>query len=152
VSCRPPPKHAVPVVCGIIEHRKRFLAALRGSGQSNSGLWEFPGGKIRPGESAEAALLRELREELDIEVSVETRLLPNIYSYPGITIKLIPFLCSIVRGKPQPCEHAEVRWLGIREAQTLAWAPADIPVLTEYLSLKQSCLCDRVSRNTIDFK
>jgi 8-oxo-dGTP diphosphatase len=133
VPCRPPPKHAVPVVCGIIEHRKRFLAALRGYGQSNSGLWEFPGGKIRPGESAEEALIRELREELCIEISFVSRLSPQIHVYPSKTIKLIPFICMLVQGHPQLREHTEIRWLESKEAQSLAWSPADIPVLQEYL-------------------
>ncbi len=126
----------VPVVCGIIERSAAFLAALRGPGQSNAGLWEFPGGKIRTGETAEAALVRELHEELGIEVSVHTALTPIRHAYPRLTIELIPFICSIVRGEPHPREHAEIRWINAATAQSLEWAPADEPVLREYLDSK----------------
>ena len=126
-------KAGVPVVCGIIERGGTFLAALRGPGQSNAGLWEFPGGKIRTGETAEAALVRELREELGIDVSVRTALTANRHAYPDLTIELIPFICSHFRGEPRPREHTEVRWVTVQEAQALEWAPADVPVLREYL-------------------
>lgn len=131
-----PGRHTVPVVCGIIEHGGRFLGAQRGPGRSNAGLWEFPGGKVRRDETAEAALARELREELDIEISVGSRLSPHLHAYPSITIELIPFICELVQGRPQSREHMAVRWLESKEAQSLAWAPADIPVLKEYLDSK----------------
>jgi 8-oxo-dGTP diphosphatase len=127
--------NAVPVVCGIIERGDLFLTALRGPAQSNANLWEFPGGKIRNGESAEAALIRELHEELDIIISVRTALTPNRNSYPWITIELIPFICTIVRGEPLSREHAEIRWVTQQEAQALQWAQADVAVLREYLKL-----------------
>jgi 8-oxo-dGTP diphosphatase len=123
----------VPVACGIIEQNGTFLAARRGPGQSNPGLWEFPGGKVRPRESAEEALSRELREELGIGVSATARLSSHVHEYPSIVIELIPFLCVLNQGQPQPNEHAEVRWLKPREALSLSWSPADIPVLKEYL-------------------
>ena len=126
----------IPVVCGIIERSSTFLAARRGPGQSNAGLWEFPGGKIRKGETAEAALVRELQEELGIEVSVYAALTPNYHAYPRLAIKLIPFICTIAHGEPLPREHAEVRWVTVQEAQALEWAQADVPVLREYLDIK----------------
>jgi len=122
-------------VCGIIKQGDLFLAALRGPDQSNAGLWEFPGGKVRSGETLEAALQRELREELAIEVSLTSSLASSIYTYPSITIELIPFICKLIHGEPHPREHAEVRWLGPIEAQSLPWAPADVPVLREYLDI-----------------
>lgn len=125
----------VPVVCGIIERGTTFLAALRGNSRSNANLWEFPGGKIRRNETAETALVRELREELNIEVSVKKPLTPNRHTYPHATIELIPFICAIVNGEPNPNEHAEIRWLDATSAQGLPWAPADLPILKEYLNL-----------------
>ena len=109
-----------------------FLSARRGPGRSNAGLWEFPGGKIRGNETAEAALIREMREELDIGISVNAGLPPNRYSYPGITIDLIPYICTVVSGEPQLREHMEIRWVTIQEAQELEWAPADVAVFNEY--------------------
>jgi 8-oxo-dGTP diphosphatase len=131
-----PQPDAVPVVCGIIERAGMFLSARRGFGRSNAGLWEFPGGKVRSNETTEAALIREMHEELGLEISVTARLPPNRHSYPWITIKLIPFICAIVRGEPQLREHMEIRWLTIQEAKALEWAPADVAVLDEYLHLK----------------
>jgi 8-oxo-dGTP diphosphatase len=119
-------------VCGIIERAGTFLSARRGPGRSNAGLWEFPGGKICSNETAEAALIREIREELGLEISVAAGLPPNRYSYPWITIELIPYICAIVCGEPVLREHAEIRWVTIQEAQALEWAPADVSVLKDY--------------------
>jgi 8-oxo-dGTP diphosphatase len=122
----------VPVVCAIIERGDRFLAAKRGAGQTNALLWEFPGGKVKKGEFAETALIRELHEELGISVKLITRLAPCVYIYPWMTIELIPFVCEIVAGEPHLHEHAEIRWIDKEEASGLAWAAADVPVLVEY--------------------
>ena len=131
-------KKTIPVVCAVIEQGPAILAALRGPDQSNAGLWEFPGGKVRQGETTEAALLRELQEELMLnEVSILTPLTPCRHAYPWITIELIPFLCVLTKGEPCPREHAAIRWVRLDEAATLAWAPADLPVLAEYGRLKQ---------------
>jgi 8-oxo-dGTP diphosphatase len=129
-----PAAQTIPVVCGIIEQGHVFLAALRGPGQSNANLWEFPGGKVRNDEPAEAALVRELREELDIEVMVKRPLTPNRHDYPERAIELIPFICTITGGILHPREHAEIRWIDAASARSLVWAPADLPVLGEYLS------------------
>lgn len=128
--------NVVSVVCGIIERGDLFLAALRGPAQSNANLWEFPGGKVCSSETAEAALQRELREELGIEVSVTTPLPSHTFTYPWITIELTPFICTLVHGEPRPREHAEIRWVTLQEAQVLQWAPADVAVVREYLILK----------------
>jgi 8-oxo-dGTP diphosphatase len=138
----PPPAEVgtVPVVCGIIEHNNKFLAAQRGTGQSNAGFWEFPGGKVHCGETAEAALLRELKEELAIEVSITVPLASHTYTYPWITINLIPFVCSLTSGEPHPREHAGVKWIDSSDARTLPWTPADVPVLKEYLDSKKFSL------------
>jgi mutator protein MutT len=76
----------VPVVCGIIERGNRFLAALRGNTRQNAGRWEFPGGKIHAGEPAEKALVRELREELCLDISITAGLPPGLYTFDGMTI------------------------------------------------------------------
>jgi 8-oxo-dGTP diphosphatase len=124
----------VPVVCAVIERNNLILACCRGAGQSNAGLWEFPGGKVKTRESPRAALIRELREELGIEAFPHTALTPVPHAYPWITIELIPFICSLENGEPHPHEHAEVRWLDRESAEELSWAPADIPVVREYFS------------------
>jgi 8-oxo-dGTP diphosphatase len=134
----PSPSAPVPVVCGIIEREDRFLAALCGNTQSNAGLWEFPGGKICTGETAETALARELREELCLDIAIIAKLPPSRYSYPRMTVELNPFVCFPVRSEPRLCEHAEIRWVTVHEAKALAWAPADVAVLEEYQRFKKN--------------
>ena len=127
---------AVPVVCAIIERAGRILAAQRAAHESNALLWEFPGGKVKKGEAARTALARELKEELGIEVSICSAGVPHIHTYPTIIIELIPFVCSLAKGEPRPHEHAAIRWISMHEAKELSWAPADIPVLEDYLKGK----------------
>jgi 8-oxo-dGTP diphosphatase len=121
------------VVCAIIERDSRFLAALRAPGQSNAGMWEFPGGKVHSGESHEDALFRELIEELSISVATIRKYPSHIHVYPAITIELIPFVCEILSGEPVPAEHAEIQWVDEKEARALVWAAADVQVLEKYL-------------------
>ncbi|MBN2037786.1 MAG: (deoxy)nucleoside triphosphate pyrophosphohydrolase [Chitinispirillaceae bacterium] len=135
VAC-PGSSGPTPVVCAIIEQNGLMLACRRGLHQTNAGLWEFPGGKVREGESPRAALVREIREELGIDVIPHTQLSPVRHTYPWITIELIPFVCSIEQGTPHPHEHAEVRWVDGDASPTLEWAPADRPVAEEYVAMK----------------
>ncbi|MCL2689088.1 MAG: NUDIX domain-containing protein [Chitinispirillia bacterium] len=125
----------VKVSCAIIERGELILAARRGAAQSQAGLWEFPGGKLNKDETAEHSLVRELKEELEIEIIPKTPLTPVIYNYPTITIELIPFISYIISGEPEPVpkEHSEIMWIDPRDALKLEWAPADIPVVKEYL-------------------
>ncbi|NJM39168.1 MAG: (deoxy)nucleoside triphosphate pyrophosphohydrolase, partial [Akkermansiaceae bacterium] len=99
------------VVCGVIENSSgEFLACLRPAGKHLGGLWEFPGGKVDPGESPETALVRELREELGVKVEVGAALTPVIWTYPERVIHLIPFHCKVVEGEPQALEHEKILW------------------------------------------
>lgn len=122
----------VAVVCAIIERDGRILACRRATGQTNAGLWEFPGGKVTAGESPCDALVRELREELGIGALPHTALTPVQHTYPWMTIELLPFVCSPGLDEPQAREHAEIRWIDKNDAQGLDWAPADMPVVEEY--------------------
>ncbi|HON11449.1 MAG TPA: (deoxy)nucleoside triphosphate pyrophosphohydrolase [Chitinispirillaceae bacterium] len=127
----------VPVVCAIIVQDNRFLAAQRNQNQSNAELWEFPGGKVKDGEKPEDALRREIREELGATIDIKKQLSPVVYDYPWISIELIPFICSIKTGIILPIEHSQVRFITASESRNLDWAPADIPVLREYLEYKK---------------
>jgi 8-oxo-dGTP diphosphatase len=129
------PSDPIPVVCAIIEQSGLILACRRGPRQSNAGLWEFPGGKIRQGESPKTALIREIREELGVSVEPRQQLTPVIHTYPWIVIRLIPFECGLKKGDPYPHEHSEIRWVDRNTAMALEWAPADRPILEEYYSL-----------------
>jgi 8-oxo-dGTP diphosphatase len=116
----------IDVVCGLIEDGDgRFLACRRAPGQSQAGFWELPGGKIEEDESPEAALRRELDEELGIDVEVGAQLATVEHDYGTIAIRLVACRCRIAAGAPEAREHAEIRWAGPGELKTLAWAPAD---------------------------
>jgi 8-oxo-dGTP diphosphatase len=126
------------VVCGVIQNaRGRFLACLRPEGKHLGGKWEFPGGKVDPGESHEAALSRELQEELGISVQVGQALRPVVWSYEKKWIRLSPFHCRIIRGDPQPLEHEKLIWCAPEDFDSLCWADADLPVLREILDVKR---------------
>lgn len=127
----------IDVVCGVIlDQEGRYLVCRRPEGKHLGGLWEFPGGKVDAGEMPDAALERELEEELWIKVEVGERLRDVRWDYGGVVVRLMPFLCEIRSGQPRPLEHSEVRWITLGEAGDLDWAPADTPILEE-LALRE---------------
>ncbi|MCB1225306.1 MAG: (deoxy)nucleoside triphosphate pyrophosphohydrolase [Verrucomicrobiales bacterium] len=135
----PPPYAPIAVVCALLEQEGRVLAALRPAGRALAGYWEFPGGKIEPGESAELALHRELAEELGCQVIVHEPLPPHTHAYAWGSITLHPLRCQLRPDSPAPTalEHAALRWVLPVELPSLQWAPADLPVLADYLRLLQ---------------
>lgn len=122
----------VPVVCAIIVRADLILLAQRPPDKKLGGLWEFPGGKVEPGESAEAALHRELREELGCTVRITQTLAPFVHAYSWGSIELIPFLCELTAGSPEPHphEHTALVWVGRSQLSAYDLAPADVPLLT----------------------
>lgn len=123
----------IDVVAGLIhDGRGRLLACRRPEGKHLAGKWEFPGGKVEPGESPHRALVRELREELEITVEPAETLTPVVHDYGRGPIRLIPILCRITDGTPHPHEHDEIRWCAIHELQRLDLADADLPILAEW--------------------
>jgi len=125
-------RRPINVVCAIIQRDGRILIARRGKDQGHAGLWEFPGGTVHEGETSGQALHRELMEELRIKVIILKALAPNIHAYRDKTIRLIPFICRIAGGEPTAVEHSELRWIDPRDASGIDWAPADVPILSEY--------------------
>lgn len=125
----------IDVVCGVIEAEDgRFLACLRPQGKHLGGLWEFPGGKVDPGESPEDALVRELGEELGVVVGILDPLRPVVWHYEGRSIRLLPFHCRILSGEPSAIEHEELRWCPPEDFDGLEWAAADRPILDDIRS------------------
>lgn len=128
----------IPVVCAIIRRGDSFLAACRLEHQTNGGLWEFPGGKVRQRESLEEALARELDEELGVSVEIERPLSAVSWEYPWITITLYPFITRLSGGgTPHPIDHSILRWVTHAEARVLKWAPADRKIVEEYSRIQQ---------------
>ncbi len=122
----------IDVVCGVIEGADgRFLACLRPQGKHLGGLWEFPGGKVDAGETPEAALARELMEELGVLVHVGKPLREVVWHYEGRSIRLLPFFCTILSGELDAIEHDELRWSAPEDFNSLTWAAADQPILDE---------------------
>jgi 8-oxo-dGTP diphosphatase len=130
----------IKVVCAIIERDGKFLVAKRSQAQSHGGFWEFPGGKIDPGEDAENALVREITEELGARVAIVRQLPPTKFDNPdpsgSVSVTLIPFVCSVASGDCTALEHEEIRWVDKREAAPLAWLPPDAEILKNYVRLQ----------------
>lgn len=115
----------IDVTCAIIVRGKTVLACLRAEGSEHAHQWEFPGGKIEVGESAEECIVRELYEELDVKVKVLQQLKPVVQEYENKTIRLIPFLCKIANGTPVAQEHSSIRWQPFDDFYVLNWSKAD---------------------------
>ncbi len=120
----------INVTCAIIVNKGKILATQRSHSMHLAGHWEFPGGKIEPGETAEACIVREIREELNISVRIVGRQPAVEHQYPDKSIRLIPFLCQISSGEIELREHAALRWLDKTELPQVAWAEADRKVVT----------------------
>lgn len=119
----------IQVVCAVIEHDGLILATQRSSSMSLPLKWEFPGGKLEPGESLQDGLVRELREELGITVRVGQGLLPVTYHYPGFIVTLHPFRCDQLSGELTLHEHLASCWLPPARLPELDWAEADWPII-----------------------
>lgn len=113
------------VVAGLIHDGKRFLICQRPAHKARAMQWEFPGGKIEAGESGEEALVREIREELGAEVSVEKRLMDVIHAYPDLSVHLTLYAAVIAKGAPQRLEHSDIRWIIAEEIPDYDFCPAD---------------------------
>lgn len=101
-------------------------------------LWEFPGGKVHPGEKKTDCIIREIREELHLEVEPFHQLPALTHDYGSKIIRLIPFVCRMGAGEIRLLEHHAYRWVKPEELAQLNWCPADIPVIYSYLEWQQS--------------
>ncbi|MBS2032077.1 MAG: (deoxy)nucleoside triphosphate pyrophosphohydrolase [Deltaproteobacteria bacterium] len=117
------------VVAALIERDGLFFAAQRPANTARGGLWEFPGGKVEPGETPQAALAREIHEELGCVVEVGALVSTNHHDYPDLALTLDLFRCRLVSGEPQARQGQALRWGTAEELRTLAFAEADVPFL-----------------------
>lgn len=119
----------IEVVGAVFAKNGKILAARRSKRMSLPGLWEFPGGKIEPGETAAQALQREITEEFKCDVEVRNHLTTTEYPYSFGTVSLATYFVDVVGADPVLTEHSEIRWLAPHELFDVEWAPADIPAV-----------------------
>ncbi|MCC7205345.1 MAG: 8-oxo-dGTP diphosphatase MutT [Phycisphaeraceae bacterium] len=133
-------KHVEVAIGVLVQNRQgldHYLITLRRQDAVLGGFWEFPGGKIEPGESPQACVVREFREEVGLEVSVEKSLgeLEHVYEHAHVTIR--PFRCRWLAGEPRNLQVADHRWVRPRDLSRYAFPPANAPLL-ELLTSEQA--------------
>jgi 8-oxo-dGTP diphosphatase len=140
-------KKTIKVVAAIIRKDNTVLATQRGYGDYKD-WWEFPGGKIEPGETPEAALAREIKEELDSEIAVEQYLTTVEHDYPEFHLSMDCYWCEVKSGKLTLLEHEAAKWLPLGNLRQVNWLPADVKVV-EAIEKSQQSYQD-INADTID--
>ena len=120
---------ATQVVAALIWDGPRFLICQRPAHKARGLLWEFVGGKVEPGESRKAALARECREELGVEIAVGDIFMEVEHTYPDMTVHLTLFHARILQGIPQKLEHNDIQWITPQQIDGYVFCPADVEVL-----------------------
>lgn len=118
----------IKVVAAVIKRNNKIFVTQRGYGEFKDG-WEFPGGKVEKGETKEEALIREIKEELDTVIKVDSYLDTIEYDYPDFHLSMDCFICSVVEGHLVLKEHEDSKWIKKEEIDTLNWLPADLIIL-----------------------
>lgn len=118
----------INVVAAVIRKDGMFFATQRGYGEQKDG-WEFPGGKVESGEDFREALVREIREELSVEIHPGDEICAVEYDYPNISIRMTCYLAELTEGSPILLEHEAAKWLSADEIDAVDWLPADRLVL-----------------------
>lgn len=116
---------SIRVVAAVIVNNKKILATQRGYGEFKGG-WEFPGGKIEVGENSKEALIREIKEELDVLIEVEELIDTIEYDYPSFHLSMECYWSKVLSGDLVLKEHTSSKWLSVQELDNLEWLPADI--------------------------
>ena len=133
---------SIPVVAALIfrtspQGTRSVFATQRGHGDWK-GWWEFPGGKIESGETPQAALAREIREELATQISVGEKIATIEYDYPTFHLSMQCFACEVVSGMLELLEHENAAWLTADNLHSVKWLPADELILDKIAMLLQS--------------
>lgn len=125
------------VTCAIIQHANKILICQRSASMKLPLKWEFPGGKIEAEESKEDCLRREIKEELNIDVTIHKALTMVEHHYAEFSLQLYPFVCSLHSGEVDALEHTQAIWVDAAELKNYDWAEADLPIVDEFLRWKQ---------------
>ena len=116
----------IDVVAAVIrDNEGKILIAQRNFMKSQGGLWEFPGGKIEQNETREQAIIREIKEEMDIDIQVERYISEKIFNYPDKSINLIALECKKISGEIKLIEHEDIKWVEKNDLKKFEFAPAD---------------------------
>jgi 8-oxo-dGTP diphosphatase len=125
------PLRRVLVVAAVIERKGKVLVSLRRPKGERASLWEFPGGKVEPGEGERAALARELREELGVRASIGEEYARVEHIYPDLQVELALYRCALHVGEePRPLACEQIKWVSRRDLPGLPFCEADVPLLT----------------------
>ena len=116
------------VICDSMQEKRKIYATARGYGDYK-GQWEFPGGKIEPGETPQQALKREIEEELDTEIAVGDRIGTVEYDYPAFHLSMDCFWCEVIKGNLVLKEAEDAKWLKKNELDKVDWLPADVELI-----------------------
>lgn len=128
----------IDVAAAIIRNSEgKILIAQRNFKKSQGGLWEFPGGKIETGETQDEAIIREIKEELEMDIKYDSYFDEKIYEYFDKTIRLIALNCSIISGSYKILEHESIKWVHESEFKDYKFAPADIYFVEKLLITKK---------------
>ncbi len=120
----------IKVTCAIIIQNEKILLTQRGEHPHHPFQWEFPGGKIKPGETEADCILREINEELDLHLEIKEKLKTVVFDYSFKKIELIPFICFIREGKIKLNEHVDFKWIWLQEAEKMDISEADRKVIS----------------------
>ncbi len=123
------------VTCGVIIKEGKILVCQRNIGMLLPLKWEFPGGKIEYGESQEDCLIREIFEELEVQIDIIAPLTPVQHSYTDFGLQLYPYICKYKGGEIQLKEHKQALWVELEELNSFDWAEADLPIVAELMEL-----------------
>jgi 8-oxo-dGTP diphosphatase len=124
----------IDVACALIRRNDHFLAVRRSQRMPHPGKWEFPGGKIEPEETSFECIVREIREELGLDVKPTDELWSITWHYPEKFVRLIPIVCEIIGGELRLTEHDQMQWIDEDHLKEINWTDADRAML------KQNCL------------
>ena len=126
----------IEVVAAIIIHNDKVLCVQRGDNKYDyiAFKYEFPGGKVEIGETNETALVREILEELNLKINIESEFLTVNHTYPDFMLSMHSFICSCENSTLNLTEHIDFKWLDKNELNNLAWAAADIPIVNKLVT------------------
>lgn len=122
----------IDVTAAILEEENKIMIARRAKGKHLAGFWEFPGGKVEKDESLETCLIREMKEEFGVDITIDSYIGESVFKYPERTIRLRAFTCEIINGKMKLNDHDKIEWIKLEEITNYKLAPADLPLIKLY--------------------